>query len=355
MNKASFFAVFFAAAYFLAAVSSFAMDLPNRSIFIEGTATLSAHRTFFMDNFRMEASALGYTVAATKEEAGFTFKFDVQDMEDDFNPAIKYIIMIALFYNETNMEMVSFGWPFAELEDMYEHNQFVFYRAAVLIPSLSDDDLSQLVEAASAGVIDDKWQNMFFYIRTSIDYPISFLMVQNTGLVGGATYNPDDLDPNGIGQTLVPQQHKILPQPGITLGIEFQPFKFLSLEANIQVSFGDPYDSFALNLAAGAELRYNHKLNNLMIQPYGTFVYYLNKTPAFVEFPPYAFGGGVQIGVRGTQTGVFFLNINYLMSLTDTYIHNVNPHSSEPVKIHYKRYFLNIGLGYKFGLLSRRK
>jgi len=329
-------------------VSSYAIDLPNRSIFMEGTASVAAHRTFFMNNFRMEAAALGYTVTENRNQAGFTFKFEVHNHSDEDDPSIKFIVLITLTYNETNMEMVSFGWPFADIEDMYEYNQFVFYKAAVLIPGVSDDDIAALAQSAGSAV-DNSWQNQLIYFRISVNYPISCYQLQPDGLFGGnavwaAPWPPTDY------QNI---ENQIMPQPGVTVGLEFQLLNFLSLEFNFQAVLGDMKDNTFINMAVGAELKFPIKLSSIVFQPYGAFLYPLNVSPVFAEYPDFFFGGGLQIGVRGGKSGSFFIDVNYMTSLTDVYRRNPYEHYQEPEVIRYNRFVVGLGIGYKFGFFDR--
>jgi len=359
---------------------AYAVDIPNRSIYIEGTARQPAQRQFFMDNFKMEAGALGFTVATDKGTAGFVFKFDVQPYTDEDNPSIKNIILITLIYNEVDMEMVSFGWPFGELEDMYEYNQYVFYKAAVLIPSLSDEDLAELAALAnqasqaqaagprrgapvSTAAADNSWQNQWVYIRVSVDYPVNFFNLNGVDKVWGGTAEPTEppspSNPDGIGY-VIPLEQKIFPVFGATLGVEVQPLSLLSVELNAKVTMGDPLDPAFLNFALGAEIKFNLKLPHLMIQPYGTFIYHLTYNPnTFSEFPWYSFGGGIQICSGLARTGMLFFNVSYLMSLEKTSM--INPFAGakydwapNPETIPYNRFIVGFSVGYKYGVFDRK-
>jgi hypothetical protein len=354
MKRALFFVIFLSFT-----ISLFAVDLLNRSIFLEAAGGSSAQRAFFNDNFRMEATALGFTIVDRRDQAGFIFSFDVQSHTDDFDPSIRHIILVSLIHNESGMEMVSFGWPFAELDDMYDHNQFVFYRAAVLIPSLSDEELAELAELAmSAAVIDNRWRDKWIYLRASLDFPITFFVLQQTDdlLGGAAVYAPDN--PDVLFQKL---DHIIRPMPGATIGLEVQFLSFLSLEVNFQIGI-DTTDNMHLNaenmflfhMAAGAELKVPLKFGNFMISPYATFIYPLNVSPAYNDFPDFYIGGGIQFNVRGGRSGAFFVDLKYLMALEDTVVNNPwIPVFPEPPTISYNRFVIGIGIGYKFGIFDR--
>jgi len=343
------------------AVSSFASDLPNRSLFFEGTARDLDQITFFMNNFKMEAMSMGFKVSDFRHEAGFTFRFEIQPYSDEYEPHIKFIILISLIYNETNMEMASFGWPFGEIEEMFEHNQFLFYRAAALIPPITDEVLEEIVQAASAEAVskaaagDGAWRNKFLYLRASVDMPISFYLLQPTGLAGGNT-SVFAQGPDGDPENLIPLDHKIMPLPGLTLGTEFQFYSFFSIEANFQVFMADPWAA-SINLAVGAELKFPLELfHNFTIVPYAAFTYpFLSGfLPSFERFPPFFVGGGVYINARGHESQSFFFNINFMTSFWDAYRKNpYGNYAPEPAEIHYKRFTIGISVGYKYGFINR--
>jgi hypothetical protein len=346
-------------------VSSFAIELPNRKLYIEGSAEIPAQRTFFMDNFRMEAGALGFEVVNNKADAGYTFRFNAQSHTDDYNPAIKFIVLITLILNDGDRELVSFGWPYADINDMYEYNQYVFFRAAVLIPGISEDDLAGLVTE------DDSWRKKWIYLRLSFDYPLTFYVLKNDGLWGGyAVYNgelDDDgrpVDPQNF--RFSPLDHKILSKMGAIAGVEFQFLPFMSLEVNFQVSLGDTEDQYFLNMAAGAELKFPIKIfKSFVIEPYGAFLYPLNVSPVFNLYPSFIVGGGVQFGMKMGKSGMLivdgrymFLNFNSGFGFTDVELNNPYrepyPLYPEPAVIHYNRHVLGFSIGYKIGLFNRK-
>ncbi|MCL2442594.1 MAG: hypothetical protein FWD13_03920 [Treponema sp.] len=357
MKKALFLSVLLTLA-----VSSFASELPNRTLYFEGTARDLDQITFFMNNFKMEAMSMGFRVSDFRHEAGFTFRFEIQPYSDEYEPQIKFIILISLIYNETNMEMASFGWPFGELEEMFEHNQFLFYRAASLIPAVTDEVIEEMVQAASAEAVakaaagDGAWRNKFLYLRASFDMPISFYALQDTGLVGGGQSVYVE-GPDGP-ESLIPLDHRIMPLPGLTLGAEWQFLTFFSIEANFRVFMADPWKP-SINLAVGAELKFPLNLfSNFTIVPYAAFTYpFLSGLlPSFERFPPFFVGGGAYVNIRGHESQSFFLNLNFMTSFWDAYRKNpYGNYAPEPAEIHYKHFTIGISVGYRYGFLTRRR
>ena len=343
MKKASFFAIFA-----LLTAYSFAANPQSRSIFIEGTAEYMPHMAFFMEAFSAEASAMSINVSDTKEGAGFTFNFHVQRHSDERDPSISYMILISLIDNETDAELVSFGWAFARHQDMQEHIPFLFYTATALIPGLVVDEVMMIAMPP-----DNRWQNMRLYLRTSIDYPIVFYSLQPTGLKGGqGAFGPDPDYPEQLQHL----DHIIMPRPGLTLGLELVVFNFLSLEFNFHGNLGDTRTYEFINFSAGGRLNLIFRTRNYMIQPYGIFLWHLNSSSEFYEFPQFSAGGGIQIATRGSRSGAFFIDVNFLISPGDVFIHNpytgLTPY---PRLIHYNRFVFGLGIGYKFGFFERRR
>jgi hypothetical protein len=362
MKKALFFILLT-----LPALSSFAQkstkvtmygevfELPNRNIYIEGSAEVNTHRTYFLDNFKMEAASLGFTVVNSRGEAGYTFRFESLRYEGEF------IVLITLILNEGNVEIVNFGWPYSTLDEMYEYNQFVFFRAVVLIPGIDEEELKTYM---AQDKVDNKWQNQRFSLRLSYDYPVSFYELQPDGLLGGVgvTTGPDVIMPYTM-----PLNHYVIALPALTAGIDVQLMKFLGIEANIHAKLGEPNNNWVLNLMAGAQLKVPIRFSNIMLEPYGAFRYYLpsalpklsmqinsgqaNGSEGFDKFPTYFAGGGVQIGVKGGKTGSFFFDANYMFALDGNAVLN-NMYGdlfSVPSVFHFKHYVVGIGVGYKFG------
>ena len=370
MKKALFFTVLL----FLA-ISSFAQDIPNRFIFIEGTADNAEHLDFFLRNFKMEADAAGYTVTGSKDEAAHTVLFNVvpntiidSDGEEQQAPPgdNKYVIKISLVSNSDDFEILDFDFFFTDLEEMYVHNRNLFQAATLYIPPFTEDDMI-VIEA-----LDNRWKNKWIYFRLSFDYPITFYRLQETGLKGNALYNETETLWDPIG-------HLIYALPGLTAGLEFHLLSFLSLELNFQMNMGLPkdpmfIDNMFINMAAGAELKFPIKFKNIMLIPYGAFSYPLKQSfsyplsDIFSEFPRYAVGGGIQFCARGGKHGAFFVDVKYMLSFgpnSNAVMHNYyikfaeenlkEPYTPYPAEIHYKRSVIGIGIGYKIGFFDKKE
>ncbi|MDR0322641.1 MAG: hypothetical protein LBI28_14195 [Treponema sp.] len=338
--------------FFVLTVSSFADEPPNDYLYIEGNAIKADQLEFFKTNFGIEAVGAGYIVAETRAQAAYTFRFNiVLNMVTDDNgvsrPAqpgeSQYAMRISLIDNTAQEELLFFFFYFTELEEAYEYTQFLFQRATLYIPPSS--------RTGGILAIDTSWQNKWLYLRLSFDYPIKAYMLQPTGLVGGQAVYEGPFDNPG---DLTPLDNIILPQLGLTAGIEVQFLNFMSIELNFQATRGDPIESNFINMAAGAELKFNIKTQYIMIQPYAAFVYPLIQSSSFSETPLFLLGGGVEVSVRGGKLGAFFVNVNYMFTLTDSVLYNTyGPLAPEPPVIHYQHFVIGLGIGYKFGFFNR--
>lgn len=349
----------------LLALSLYAQDigLPNRNIFIDGTADVSSHRTFFMDNFRMEAVSLGFNVVQNRAEAGYIFRFDAQRYEGD------YIVLLTLILNEGNVEIVSFGWPYSDINEMYEYNQYVFFKAVVLIPGIDEEGLRALMEqAVKQAAPDVRWRNKWVYFRASLEFPITFYMLQPDGLIGGkGAYDGSFASPTRTA----PLDNKVMALPAITLGVEVQPLDFLTVEPKIMAGWEHLNNLDFLVLAAGINLKVPIKLkSNVVLSPYGSFTLPLflfgndtgepnvfnGSTKVFDSFPLFGIGGGVQFNIKAGSSGAFFVDLSYMFYIGQAGINNsLGELYPNPPIIYYQRSVIGIGVGYKFGIVDRKQ
>ena len=338
VKNGSFFTIFL-----LLAVSSFAQDMSNRYLYIEGSADKPEQLSFFRSGFSMEADGCGYVITSTREEAFHTLRFNITpDYSDpDYE---QYVITISLQRHSDSAQLVSFGYTFATLEETQPFIRTLFLNAVTSIP------LPLLTEENMNLARGDHWYK-WIYLRVSLDCPIVFYFLQPTDLIGKAALH------NTVTNQLDPLDHIVRAMPGATIGAEFQLLNFLSIEFDFQMSMGDTRNNYFVNMAAATEVKFPVKLRNLMLVPYGAFSYALNVSPVFSEFPPFAAGGGAQLCARAGKKGIIFVDANYMFSFSDAVMHN--PYLPDknwvPAVIHYKRSQLGIGVGYKFGLVDRPK
>ena len=340
------------AAFTLAALSVSASDLPNRSLYIEGTAGQKDHAAFFMDAFRAQAIAMGLSVRDHKSEAGYTFHFHVQSPGGEYEKARgRYLLSVYFFDNETGVEMVSFGWHFEELEEMHEHNPLIFHMAAALIPGLTVEE-EPLVVVIQEREADERWRNQQLSLRVSVNYAIIFYLLQPDGLIGGiGVYDGPNDSPIRVQHI----DHIIMPRPGITVGVEWIFHRHLGVALNFQGHLGDPDTYRFFNMAAGLQLKGVFRPGNFMLKPYAAISVPLNVSPEFSTFPRFAAGGGAQVSVKGIGAGSFFLDAAIMF--TPGKVSRYNPYGDwapNPSRIKYRHFVVTFGIGYRFGILQRR-
>ncbi|MDR0442311.1 MAG: hypothetical protein LBH44_02775 [Treponema sp.] len=355
----------------LFAAPHLAADL-NRRVFIEGSSARRDQQSFFMENFIREGTAAGYTIANKITDAGYTFHFEVTPHMIEYDDGTveqappeekQYIITITFIRNDDMTELVSFGFPFNELTEMYDYTQFLFLRAAVNIP-LPGDNVIIVQEPSSVphrvqpkqDQDNDDWQNKWLYLRLSFDFPITFYTLQGDGLhkdVGVYGYDKDNK------LRVSPLDNRVSALPGITLGVEVQFLNWMSVEPNFQVTWEYLNDKDFINLAMGFELKFPLKfVKNLVLEPYGAISFPLAASDTvskiFASYPAIAFGGGFHGSIKRGETDAVFIDINY-MYFGDVGIYNhFDKLYPMPEVIQFQRSVIGIGIGYKFGLLDRK-
>jgi hypothetical protein len=332
--------------------ASFAADLDNTKIYLEGTAARPEQLKFFMDNFRMEGTAAGFVITDNKADAGYTFRFRVEPYSNASDLRSRFIIHISLISNADSSETLSVGWPFANLEEMYEYTQYLFLWTTMNIPKPEAPDQGASLIAQE----DEGWRNKWLYLRVSFDFPITFYKLKGDGLVAGVgAYYEDE---SGEIIRVSPLDNKVVALPGMTLGIEMQLLKWLSIEPKFLVGWEYLNDKDFFDLAAGLELKFPFKIvRHIMLEPYAAVLYpILAPKEIFDSYPLIGFGGGFQLGIKGGKPGILFIDINYMyFGLGDIGLRNpFGELYPEPKVIHYQRSVIGLGLGYKFGAIKRK-
>jgi hypothetical protein len=283
---------------------------------------------FFQKNFAMEIAGAGYTVTESVTEADYSMRLRVTSnatMRSDGTPQPappgqdQYVLQIILLRNSDNSQVVSLSYGFNELDEMYNHNLSLVYQTLANVPLNKGGDDKTLVKfmVGKEGERADWWRNKWVYLRISADYPISY-------------YERDPDDPY-TGD--IPKQ--VLAMPGATAGIEVQFLDWMSLEANFEARFWD-LAGYVFLPGVGAQLKFPIKPSTyFMIEPYAAGV--LSTNSADRSLSRYSVGGGVQLGVKGGDSGVIFFDVNYMYPLDEA----TTPH------------VVGLSLGYKSGLGNR--
>ncbi|MCL2069612.1 MAG: hypothetical protein FWH19_01325 [Treponema sp.] len=334
----------------LMAFSVFAQTREDTAIFIPTvSAARPDHAAFFKENFDMETVAAGYSLADNANSADFTLRLDVSPnmitYDDGFQEQAppdepQFLLRVTLVRNEDGFEMVSFSFPFTELEEMYDFNLFLLYQAMANVP------ITRLGEVIAE---TDRWRNKWLYVRGSFDYPVIANHIHvGDEIYGRSIYNP--LNPLIENQEL---DNITAVGLGVTIGLELQFLYWMSAEANFVFRFGEPHDQNAFIPGLGLQLKFPLKpANHFMLEPYIMGVSQINTSNT--KFPLWAAGGGMQFGVKGGEIGAFFIDANFLYSFD--YVETPNPMQDWlPSNIYYTRMVVSIGIGYKIGFMDRRR
>jgi hypothetical protein len=303
---------------------------------------------FFAENFKMELMGANYAVVDNQLDSDYTLGLTITQEAETYEaepgaPAeetgdIVNVLTISLQDSNDGREVLQFSWAFDTLEEMYEWNLHLIYQAMANVP------LTKLTIVPET----DHWRNKWLYVRASFDYPITFYAYP---------------DPSAIHKTPVSGQatdysvldHKVLPFPGMTLGVEFQFLNWMSAEGDFKVNFGDPL-STAFIPAIDFQLKFPLKPSkHFMIEPYGIVTFPTTTATDTTEFPRLGIGGGAQFGVKGGSMGAFFVDVNYVHYLGKVVTKNRDTNKPEPSTINWNRFSVGLGIGYKIGFINRNK
>jgi hypothetical protein len=293
---------------------------------------------FFTENFKMELVGANYLVVENQDESDYTLALSVSRDKYEEGGVVQTdnILTVALLSSADGREMLQFSWAYMDLEEMYEWNLHLIYQAMANVP------LTKIT-----GVPDtNHWRNKWLYVRASFDYPITFYANPNPTAIWKVVNNQYEYDV---------LDHKVLPYPGFTAGLEFQFLNWMSIEGNFQLTFGDPL-SYALIPAIGVELKFPLKPSkHFMIEPYGTASFPMTTATETLEFPFLGVGGGIQLGVKGGPMGAVFVDVNYVHYLGDVVTRNTDGDKPNPSAISWQRFSIGLGVGYKIGFFNRNR
>ena len=295
----------------------------------------------------MEALAAGYTLANSDNDADYTLRLAVTNnmvvYDDGFEEQAppdepQFILSLTLFRNEDNYEMVSFSFPFSELEEMYDHNLALLYQAMANVPLTK---LGDVVEET------DRWRNKWLYLRGSLDFPITVHALSGVDTVYRVTGSETDFS------SYQKLHHQVAYNAGLTLGLELQFLNWMSAELDFIARFGDPLGN-AFVPGLGLQIKFPIKPSrHYMLEPYVMAEAQMNTSSSYI--PPLSVGGGMQLGVKGGETGAFFVDANFLYTLGK--IITESPYADtdfrDPNEIPWQRWIISIGIGYKIGFIDR--
>jgi len=325
--------------FLLTGAFSFAGNPDKTTLCVQGTGAKEDQVTFFIEALTAEALASGYEITAQSDfkYADYGIKFEITPntsvVED------RFILTINLVRITDLSILASAIYSFSELEDMVPYMQYLFYKLTANIPGRGARE-------------NTAWRNKWLYLRLSFDYPITVYELKGDGLIGGSgVYSGTFEEPT---PTPMPLDNRIKALPGGTLGLEFQFFDWLCFESNFSIDMEEFFGDYRYTVSAAAELKFPIKIKYFMIEPYGIFTYPFVKPDVFKEFPLFGFGGGFQVNVKGGPFGAFFVDVNYIYMPGSALMKNPYTTHPNPELIHWRRFVIGLGAGYKLGLIDRK-
>jgi hypothetical protein len=331
------------------AMSAFTQTRQDVNIFIAPVMGTPEQALFFQENFTTECIGAGYSVARNSGDADYTLKLEVKPnivlyddgTQEQAPPDEKQnILQITLVKNEDNTEVVTFAFAFTTTEEMYDFNLYLLYEAMANVPMSKENSI----------VRSDNWRNKWLYLRASFDYPITFYQLNEPEAIWGYNPNYPNNDQHIMWHNM---DHRISPFPALTVGLELQYLKWMSTEANFNLSFSDPMNN-AFIPAIQVEQKFIIKpTERFMLEPYAVVSFPMNTSSANVQFPKLGVGGGAQLGVRAGDRGVLFVDINYIYFLGNVVMKNEDQNYPNPDVVTYTRFSVGLGFGYKIGFFDR--
>lgn len=296
----------------------------------------------------MEITGAGYTLTDSAANAQYTVRLEVRPNMVTYDDGSveqappgepQFLLHLTLVDNMENYDMVSFAFPFTELEEMYDFNLKMVYEAMANVPITRLGDIEIIDES-------DAWRNKWLYLRASFDAPvISVYFLQKPGFItdGGDPPDTQSLD------------HYIGTFVGATIGLELQFLNWMSLEANIIFRFSEPFYEYAFIPGIGLQWKFPFKpAKHYMLEPYIMGAVAGNTSGNSDAFPLWGVGGGMQFGTKGGNMGAFFIDANYQYFFGETVMRNRSTTRPNPTQLHYNhRQIISIGFGYKIGFFDR--
>jgi hypothetical protein len=314
-------------------------------------------QAFMKEQFSMEATAAGYAIVDSARESDYTLQLRINPnvivysdgSTGDPGPDEKhFIVELHLLQTANNEELVAFSFPFTDLVEMYEWTLYLLYQATANIP----------LTKYTAIIDTEHWRNKWLYIRFSFDYA---LVDYSPDAAKNTTYsiptgNTSSGSANSVG---IPINRIDSFMPGAVLGIELQFVDFsprisMAAEADIKLLFGDPSGATLIPTIALSIKVPIKPSKHWMVEPYVMADFPVSTSQSVIEFPRVGVGGGVQIAAKGGEMGGFFADFNAVYNIGNVHTENMS-NSFSPKEVYWKRFVVEVGVGYKLGFFNRRE
>jgi len=330
------------------AASVFAQTRADVKIYIPPVKANTEQAAYFQKNFAMETIGAGYSLSENPNDADYSLMLEVKPnmilyddgTEEQAPPDEKqFVLQVRLVKNEDGVEVVAFAFPFTNVDEMNDFNLYLLYEAMANVPFTKLKDIVVAEE-------NDFWRNKWLYVRASFDYPITFYeLLEPIYVIDNSTSPPRTKNLN----------HNILPFPAVTLGIELQYLNWMSTEIDLHICFSDPLSNSLIPTII-IEQKFPIKPGKIfMLEPYLAVSLPMETSSAVKQFPRWGVGGGFQLGVRGGNMGAFFVDINFIYFPDEVIMKSPDFPTFTPEDIHYRRFIVGLGIGYKIGFFNRNR
>jgi hypothetical protein len=298
----------------------------------------------------------GDSYLRTSTPAAFTYTYNTMLQN---TVAELYILQLTLRNTNTNETLVQQTLFFASIDDVYNFFPLLVHNLFAPILGYSVSPQGPGKQSFVFGVSDDEadvWSNKWLYLRGSVNLPITYYALQGDGLVGGVGVHDGDEE---TGPTRVaPIDNRVVAMPAGAFGVEVQFLNWMSIEPIFQVGWEFLNDQNLVGIEVGVELKFPLKfMKNVVLEPYGAVSFPIPGllSDIFDHFPLLGFGGGLQLNLFGGKAGAAFLDVSY-MYYGDTGIYNhYGALYPTPSVINYNRSVIGLGIGYKVGLINRKR
>jgi hypothetical protein len=278
--------------FFCAAISGFGQDRSRMKIYIPlPTGGTGEQRAYFQDNFKMELIGANYPVAETQDASLYSIKLDIRENPDfdtltpasDENRA--FLLGITLERSADNAEIVSFAFPFNDLESMADWNLFLLYQA--LANAYIPEEETPPPPPPTL-TIDDRWRNKWLYLGLGAGVDSTHFVEDSTKRLFWGV---------------------VMPAASVGMDIQFSNLLSLSLGlARLRELYTGEKWVFSASVPAALKLMIKPdytRFSNVMLGIYGGAEYSLNFGG---EAPWLSAMGGVELGIKGGSRSAWTLN-----------------------------------------------
>jgi hypothetical protein len=325
----------------------YANDPENFILHIQGTGSPN-----FVEGFKfaleIEANAAGYQTTTNSSMADYSIRFSVEF--DQTEQKSKFIV--TLFSVKESLEVIAMEYYFADEEEMMLYSQLVFF---LLIANIEIPVVEVVPE-------NDNWRHKWLYITPSLNYSLLMFKLNEKNLVGGTGVSDEE-----DASIIAPLDNRIIPTLGLGLGLEFQFLDFMSIEPHAHISFEEAsLNELVFNLLFSLKLKFPLKFfNHLVISPYGAAAYsmYFSQkidiagSIPMLDFLPIdiAVGGGIQVAMKTGNNDALFFDASFMYFGDISTRNQFYDLYAYPPEVFYNYSILSFGIGYKFGLLDRKR